>query len=291
MGMRMRTRNPATLAFVLLGLLSFAGRARAEQSVEACSAAYTLGQEERLAGHLYSAQTQFQLCADPSCPAAIVSDCDRWTREVALDLPTVLIETTDAAGQPVPGLKVTADGVTVSQSELAKPLVLDAGQHVLRFEAAGYEPLEIVPSLRARDQEVPISAVLRPIVLVSKPPPPKTAPRPEQAPRSSRPFPVTALTFASVGLVTLSTSIFFGASAKSQYDDLKTSCAPRCESSQAYAVHTKAVVSDVALATSLVAFGAAAYFYFSAEPEKAGATALGVEPTVTGARARLRVAF
>jgi hypothetical protein len=184
---------------------------------------------------------------------------------------------------------VTADGVLVSPSQLQDPFVLDGGQHVLRFEAPGYEPLEIEPSLRARDHEVPISAVLRPIAVASSLKPTTISAAPPST--SSRSLPVAALTLTGVGVVALGTSIFFGVSAKSKYDELKASCAPRCDSSQAYAVHTKAVVSDVALATSLVAFGAAAYFYFSAEPEKAGATALGVEPTPSGARARLRVTF
>jgi hypothetical protein len=285
----MRTRSLATPAVVLLSLVSFAPRARAEQSVEACSDAYTLGQEERLAGHLYSAQKQFDLCADPSCPRAVVGDCERWSREVISDLPTVLIKTTTASGQPVPGLKVTVDGAVISPSHLVKPFVLDAGQHVLRFEAPGYEPLEIEPSLRARDHEVPISAVLRPIAVVASPS--SRVASPDQASASSRALPVTALTFVGVGVVALGTSIFFGVSAKNKYDDLKASCAPSCDSAQASSVHTKAVVSDVALATSVLAFGAAAYFYFSSDPEKTAATALGVEPLLNGARAHLRVSF
>jgi hypothetical protein len=285
----MRTRNLATPAFALLSLVSFAPSARAEEDIEACSNAYTLGQEERLAGHLYSAQKQFDLCADPSCPRAIVSDCERWTREVVLDLPTVLIKSTTASGQPVPGLKVTVDGAAVSPSQLVKPFVLDAGQHVLRFEAPGYEPLEIEPSLRARDHEVPVSAVLRPIALVAGPS--SRVASPDHASAPSRGLPVAALTLAGVGVVALGTSVFFGVRAKNEYDDLKAGCAPHCDTSQAYSVHTKAVVSDVALATSIAAFGAAAFFYFSREPEKAGATALGVEPVLNGARARLRVSF
>jgi hypothetical protein len=285
----MRTRNLAIPVFALLSLVSFAGTVRAEEEVEACSNAYTFGQEERLAGHLYSAQKQFDLCANPSCPRAIVSDCERWTREVVSDLPTVLIRTTTASGQAVPRLKVTVDGAAVSPSQLVNPFVLDAGQHVLRFEAPGYEPLEIEPSLRARDHEVLISAVLRPIALVASPSPQLPSPHQPSAPSAG--LPVAALTFAGVGVVALGTSIFFGVSAKNKYDDLKASCAPDCETSQAYAVHTKAVISDVALATSITAFGAAAYFYFSREPEKAGTTALGVEPVLDGARARLRVSF
>jgi hypothetical protein len=285
----MRTRSLATPAVVLLSLLSVAATARAEQSVEACSDAYTLGQEERLAGHLYSAQKQFDLCADPSCPRAIVSDCERWSREVVSDLPTVLIRTTTASGQPVPGLKVTIDGAIVSPSHLVRPLVLDAGQHVLRFEAPGYEPLEIEPSLRARDHEVPISAVLRSIAVVAGPS--SRVASADHASASSGALPVAALTFVGVGVVALGTSVFFGLSAKNKYDDLKASCAPTCDPAQASSVHTKAVVSDMALATSVLAFGAAAYFYFSAEPERAGTTALGVEPVPNGARARLRVSF
>src|SRR5882724_8938561 len=157
----MRTRSLAATAYVLLSLTSFAQLARADVNVEACSDAYTQGQEERLAGHLLNAQKQFGICADPTCPKAIVNDCQSWIDEVAADLPTVLIKTTNEAGQPVANLKVTVDGASVSQAKLAQPLVLDAGPHVLRFEAPGYEPLQVEPSLRAHDHEVPISAVLR----------------------------------------------------------------------------------------------------------------------------------
>jgi len=99
------------------------------------------------------------------------------------------------------------------------------------------------------------------------------------------------LTFAAIGAVALGGSIYFGLSAKSQYDDLKAECAPRCAQSRIDSVRSKAVVSDVALATSLVALGAAAYFYFSAKPGDHAVTALGIEPLPQGANARLRFWF
>ena len=285
----MRTGNRIATAYALLSLTSFAQVAHADVSVEACSDAYTQGQEERLAGHLFNAQKQFGVCADPSCPKAIVRDCQRWTSEVAADLPTVLIKTTAATGQAVANLKVTVDGASVSAAELQKPLVLDAGPHVLRFEAPGYEPLQVEPSLRARDHELPINAVLRASTPVSARTPNEGAQSRE--PGSSHALPTAAIAFAGVGLVALGGSLFFGLSAKSKYNTLKATCAPNCAQVEVDSVHSKAVVSDVALAASALAFGAAAYFYFSAEPEKAGATALGVEPTLNGARARLRVSF
>ena len=277
-------------SFASFGLL--AGAARADVSVEACSDAYTKGQEERLAGHLYSARTLLNVCSDPTCPTAIVRDCERWVTEVAADLPTVLVHATDAAGRPINDLKITVDGANVAVADLAKPFVLDVGQHVLRFEAAGYEPLEVQPSLRPRDHEVPVNAVLH---LNAPPQSVALAPLPGNAAQSSnqpsKPVPVAAVALASVGVVALGTSIYFGLSAKSKYDDLKAECAPNCSQSSADSVHTKAVVSDVALGATIVAFGAAAWFYFGASPNPQSATALGVEPTRDGARARLRIAF
>src|SRR4051794_16663268 len=73
--------------FAFLSLTTLAASARAV-SVEACSDAYTKGQEERLAGRLLSAREQFRLCRDPTCPSAVVPDCTRWIAEVEADLPT-----------------------------------------------------------------------------------------------------------------------------------------------------------------------------------------------------------
>jgi hypothetical protein len=134
-----------------------------------------------------------------------------------------------------------------------------------------------------------INAVLRTSTAVSAPAASERAPNRDSG--SGHALPAAAIAFAGVGVVALGSSLVFGLSAKSKYDNLKTTCAPTCAESQVDSVHTKAVVSDVALATSALAFGMAAYFYFSAEPEKAGATALAVEPSLNGARARLRVSF
>lgn len=263
-------------------------RAAHADAIQVCADAYTKGQEERLAGRLLSARTLFQTCADPTCPAAVVPDCQRWVTEVEADLPTAVIKVTDTAGRVPTGLSVFLDGQSVPLDALGKPYVLSPGPHVLRVEAPGYQALELDPALRPEDRQLPIHALLR----FAPASTPVAAPDLNAAPpSSSKPVPVAAITFAAVGTVALGTSLYFGLSAKSRYDDLKSECAPNCAQSRIDTVNSKALVSDIALGASLVAFGAAAYFYFSAKADAPAAAALRIEPTPQGASARLRFAF
>jgi len=269
---------------------SLASRAaRADVTVEACADSYTKGQEERLAGRLFSARTQFNICKNEACPAAIVQDCKRWVSEVEADLPTVLVTVTDATGKPVPSPSVQIDGVLVSPALLEAPIAVDAGPHVIKCDMAGYQPAELQPALRPEDRKLPVNLVLRPLAS-SEPAAVAVAP---EAPRdtAAKPLPVTALAFAGVGAIALGTSLYLGLSAKSKYDELKDACAPNCPKSAADSVHTRAVISDVALATSIVAFGAAAWFYFSADTKKQPTTAFGLEPHPDGGRVRLLLSF
>lgn len=276
------------LAFGCLTSMALPARAAHADGIQVCADAYTKGQEERLAGRLISARAQFQTCADPSCPGAVVQDCKRWVTEVEADLPSAVIKVTDTAGRVPMGLSVFLDGQSVPIDALGKPFVLAPGPHVLHIEAPGYRTLELDPALRPEDRQLPINALLRFEPSSSPVADAPLAPRPTS---TSAPVPVAAITFAAVGTVALGTSLFFGLSAKSRYDDLKSECAPNCAQAQIDSVNSKALVSDVALGTSLVAFGAAAYFYFSAKSDAPAATALRIEPSPQGATARLRFAF
>jgi hypothetical protein len=285
----MRARYTAAAFGALLGLASASRLARADVTVEACSSAYTKGQEERLAGRLFSAREAFEICADPSCPAVIVGDCRHWITEVEADLPTVRIHVTDAQGTAPPELHVFADGVGIPLADLAQPVILEAGPHLLRFEAAGYQPVELEKALRPADRELDVGVVMQP--LNAAPPSAADSGAAQGAhAAASHPVPVLAVALASVGVVALAGSLYFGLSSHSRYEDLKSSCAPACNPSQADSVRSKALVSDVALLTGVAALGAAAWVYFSAAPARPP-VALNVEPNAHGAALRFRVAF
>jgi hypothetical protein len=281
------------LMTVLSGLLLTAA-ARAE-SVEVCSDAYTKAQEERLAGRLMRARALLQTCQEPSCPEVIVNDCSRWLAEVEADLPSVRISTRDRSGSPVEGASAQLDGRALSADELAAALILDPGPHQLRVVAPGFKARELEVSLSPedRDRRVDVRLERQPPAVVapaSRPEPQSVTEQPE-APRTSTSFPVAATVLAGTGVVALGASIYFGISAKSKYDDLETRCAPDCASGDIDAVQTRALLSDLSLATSLIAFGGAAWLYWREPASKPTTARLGLAPTLGGGKLRLRVDF
>ncbi len=259
-----------------LGVLSISAPVRAE-SAEACSSAYTKGQEDRLAGRLYGARQAFKSCAEPRCPAAVVRDCKRWATEVEADLPTARLHITSPSGERIANVHALADGVPLTATELEQPLILEAGPHLLRFEAAGYRPLELQTALRPTDRELSVAVVLHAL-----------DERPAQAPKR---VPVLALALAGVGALALGSSLYFGLRSHREYEDLRASCAPACNPARADALRSNAVVSDVALVAGVGALAAAAWVYVGSRSTPSAVTALKLEPAVGGARVRLRVSF
>ena len=255
---------------------SFNQVARAEEP-EACSVAYARGQEERLAGRLYNARAAFQQCASAGC-SALAADCSRWVREVEADLPTLRVTVRDERGRAVDNLRVLIDGVAIPLATLAAPIVLEAGPHELQFDAPGYQALRLEKALRPSDREVAVVVTLRP----------------PQAPVSDNRaggVPTASWLLAGVGAVALGGSIYFGVTANDEYQELKQSCAPRCEPSASDHLYRNAVISDVALATSLVAFAASAVLYFTRGSKPAAASALNIAPAARGQQARVRMSF
>ncbi len=245
----MRTIEKARFIVPLLVVASISHVARAEDP-DACSVAYARGQEERLAGRLFNARAAFQQCASATCSTALAGDCGRWVSEVEADLPTIRVTVRDEHGAAVENLQVLIDGAAVSPHELSAPVVLEAGPHELRFEAPGYQSVRFEKALRPSDREVAVVATLRP----------------PQAPRidtALKPVPTTAWVLAGVGAVALGGSIYFGAKANSEYHELKQSCAPACERSASDHMYTNAILSDVTLASAVVALAASAVIYFT----------------------------
>jgi hypothetical protein len=276
----MRAQQIGAAFSALLSVLCVGQAARADASSEACSSAYTKGQEDRLAGRLYSAREAFKVCEEASCPAALAADCKHWKAEVEADLPTIRVKVTNAQGAAIEHPQLFSDGVSVPEAALAQPVILEAGPHVLRVEAAGYRALEVEKALRPSDREIEVVLVMHAL----------DEPAPSGA-KPGHPVPALAIALASVGVVALGSSLYFGLSSHNQYEDLKSKCAPYCPQSDADSVRSKALISDVALLTSAAAFGAAAWLFFGATPDRPPAAALKLEPSARGAGLRLHVAF
>ena len=284
-----------TLSVLCLAWLSVSSTSRADSappaaaptsadvSVAACADAYDKGQEYRLAGRLLDAREQFSVCSNPRCPRAVFPDCRRWAEQVEAALVGILPEARNAAGQQIAGLSVSVDGVTLTAAQLRRPVSLEQGKHAVRFEAPGYEPVQVEVELRSGDRSVSVRAVMQRPALRAEPPPPK-----QLQPASS--FPVAAVSIAGVGVLALVGAAYMGASAVNRYDALKSSCSPGCPPQESDTVHQRAVAADLLFTASAVAFAGAAWLYFGRSPDPAStSTALGVRASAGGAQVALRL--
>jgi hypothetical protein len=276
----MRPRQIVAAFSALCGVLCIVQGARADASSEACSSAYTKGEEDRLAGRLYSAREAFKVCEEASCPVALAADCKQWKAEVEADLPTIRLKATNVQGAAIEHLQLFSDRVSVPEAALARPVILEAGPHVLRFEAAGYRAVEVETALRPSDREIEIAVVMHAL----------DEPTPGAAKRGHR-VPTLAVALAGVGVVALGSSLYFGLRSHNQYEDLRSKCSPHCAQSEADSVRSKALISDIALLTSGAAFGAAAWLFFSSTPDRPPVAALNLVPNARGAGLRLHFAF
>lgn len=276
----MRVRQTVATFGALLSALCVVQAAHADASTEACSSAYTKGEEDRLAGRLYSAREAFKVCEDPGCPAALAADCRHWRTEVEADLPTIRLKVTNVQGATIEHPQLFSDGVSVPEAALAQPVILEAGPHLLRVEAAGYRAVGVERALRPSDREIEVAVVMH---ALNEPPP--------SAAKPGHRVPPLAIALAGVGVVALVGSVTFGLRSHQQYEDLKSKCSPYCAQSDADSVRSKALISDIALLTSAAAFGAAAWLFFSATPDRPPVATLNLETSARGAGLRLRVAF
>ncbi|HEY1692950.1 MAG TPA: hypothetical protein VGG39_12355 [Polyangiaceae bacterium] len=121
---------------------SFAPAARGADPKAECIAAADRGQSQRDEGHYLRARDSFAVCLRDACPKIVAQSCTRWMRELEDAMPTVTLAAKDEGGQDLTAAHVTIDGAPLTEVLDGKPLAVDPGPHVLRFEKAGSEPAE-----------------------------------------------------------------------------------------------------------------------------------------------------
>ena len=249
-------------------MFSLGGAATAAPDKEACVAAHADAQSLRAKGKLRAAHDALLTCAANACPSLVKVDCTRWIPEVDAQQPTIIAKATDADGHDLAGVKLSADGDVLQETLDGQQVEIDPGPHRLRWEWAGHDPLEndvvIVEGEKART------------VIVQFPPEQKVEAPARPKPRGALPW-----VFGAASVVALGSFVGFGLSGKSQLDDLKSSCAPRCDPSDRDEVHTKFLIADVSLGVAAVTGGIAAWLFLRKMPlEEAppATTSVGVSP-------------
>jgi hypothetical protein len=233
-------KRAGAIVALVLGLLparSFA------QSKQACADAYMAGQVARKDGHLRDARTQFTLCADDACPAALQRDCKPWLEQIEHDIPTLAVAVTDAAGAALPGATVSVDGTAARASGAS---ALDPGAHVVRVEA---------PGMAAREERIEIAAGERRSMTLQLSRVPSAPP----APPARRSVPIAPIVVAASGLVALGVFAGVGAAGNAKKSNLdQLACKPNCSPSDVSAGRSLYLGADVALGIGLAAVVAGA---------------------------------
>ena len=245
--------RPLLAAAALLGFFTVGADARADSKQE-CAAAYEKTQALSESGHLLDARREAVTCSASTCSIYVVKDCAQWLADIDKSLPTVVFAIENAAAINLLAVRVTVDGQPVAEALDGKPVPLDPGEHVVRFEMLGSEPVEQKVTLQMGAKNRVLTASFKPTPppppptppapvapprvkpLPASPPPvaspppastvPKSAPPPVTAPHagSNQGVPLWAWASGSAGVVALSLAAGFGAGALHAQRKLVTAC-------------------------------------------------------------------
>ncbi len=226
---------------------------------DTCINAYEQTQTLRKDGKLITARQQALSCAKGDCPALLSKDCTKWSSELEAQTPSVVIEAKSPTGADVQAVSVKVDGVALTEKLDGKPIQVDPGSRVFRFEMDGAAPIEKTVVLKEGEKSHKIPIAFAPLAA--------TTPTPSDS--NDRPIPTAVWVFGGVSIAALATSAVFTIDGLGKKSDLE-SCKPRCNADDVDAMNTRFTFADVALGAGVVAAAATLYLFFS-RPSAAGA--------------------
>jgi hypothetical protein len=127
---------------------------------QACIAAAERGQGQRDDGKYRAARDAFVECAQDTCPRVIQQSCTKWLRELEESTPTVVLGAKDEHGTDLTDVTVTLDDTPFATLLDGKPVPIDTGPHVLRFQRGSGPPVEQKLVVRAGERARVVSVTL-----------------------------------------------------------------------------------------------------------------------------------
>jgi hypothetical protein len=269
------------LAGAVLGAMSLAPMDALAEDKAACLAASDSAQDLRDDGHYRRAREALTVCARDVCPAVVRRDCVQWLADLDESAPTVVFDARDTSGNDLTAVRVSFDGEAVSTALDGRPVLLDPGSHMVRYEAAGWSPIEQRVVLRVGEKNR---------ILVAR-----FDSRVDGPSRVFHGVPPASWVLAGVAALSFASEAYFGITG---LDDrsraMSQSCAPHCAPSDVDAIRTKFVAADVSLGVGVVSLASALYLWLSASREHAadkGTAIVDIQGAPTGFVWRLRAEF
>jgi hypothetical protein len=238
------------MASVAVGLaaMSAAEPARADSAPAACIDAHEQAQRNMQDGHLRAAREKLLVCSRETCPKVAQTDCAAWMRDVARDMPSVVVIAKDGAGHDTEQVRVIVDGEKLADTLDGRAMPLDPGPHAFRFEAEG-RVLEQKVLLGAGEQNRRVLADFTTTAPVTGPPAPPESP---PATEGSRSPPVASYVLGGIAVLGVASFTAFGLSGKSD-----EKCVPTCTRNEISDFRRSYLIADISLGVALVSAGAA----------------------------------
>jgi hypothetical protein len=273
----------AIAAVALVGALVAAPSASGQEKFDRkeCPGAAEKTQRLRSEGKLREAREQAVICARAQCPAVIRKDCEPWLSEIDAALPTIVVGAKDG-GKDVIDVKVSIDGTQVATVLDGKSIPINPGAHTFKYEREGSESVEEKVVIREGEKARQVTVVF-PSKIVMKDEPKKNLYARDSDDKPAGGSIVPGVIVGAIGVAGIG-SFFFHLSAKSDLDDLRARCAPRCTDAELSDVNTKIIIADVSLGAGVVALGLATYLIVSRpSAPKSVQVGAGLAPTPGGA--------
>lgn len=239
--------------------------AQAEKSE--CASAYERAQELRADGHLRDARRSLQICVQPECSEFVRSECDRWLSEVESSLPSVVL-VAKKGGSETERVRVSYDDEPLVENLDGKAIVVDPGQHTLKFEAAGANPITVKLVFREGEKNRQVVVELGE---QQKPAPEAATPKAQAAASTKTSSTPNWTGYALTGLGVLGVAGFvtLGVMGNHEYGERQRTCAPQCSDSEVSSVRTKYYLADVSLGVGVVALGVGGYLLLTSPHDAA----------------------
>jgi hypothetical protein len=203
--------------FIVFTVAASAANADPKQD---CADAYEATQSFRDRGQLLDARKQAIACTASTCSVYITKDCAQWLTEIDAILPTVVFTARDAAGVDTRNVRVVVDDRTVAEQLDGSAVPLDPGNHIVRFEAPGTEPIEQRFTIKKGEKNRALSASFAralPLTPPALPPPSPTAPTPGPAEPIAPPT-------GGIGVVTSVVGVVLDVSAANLNSEVVSKC-------------------------------------------------------------------
>jgi hypothetical protein len=295
-----------SLAAGWLLLAACATDAAADVNKDRCVDSNTKAQSLRRRGRFAEVRAVLQICGDPGCPSIVVNDCVERLDELNRAQPTLILDVKDSVGNDVGDVKLTVDGVALTDRVGGDPINVDPGEHTFLFESPGRRSLTRTFVLREGEKNR-LERIVLPLLPAPEPPAAETPRAPQADAASEAPSQeprgglserrIWALVGAGLGVAGVATGAVLGLDAASNYNAQKRDCGSptNCPNhAQALTDHaamqTSGTWSTVAFVAGAALLGGATWLFFTdstgpARPATGrlnGAVAPAISPSSAG---------